>query len=80
MGPTLISGTLLHRLVVPMGHGAGGAQQGLSLQGCQGQLGSAEQIHSWEAGGLECAARLSQVPRLSCLAEWPWHFLLSCLR
>lgn len=69
-------GTLLHSGVVSRGHGAGGAQQGLSLQSCLGKLGSAEQIRSQEAGELGCAALLSQVPRLSYLAEWPWH--LSC--
>lgn len=58
------SGTLLHRVVVPVGHGAGGAEQGLSLQSCPGKLGSAEQIHSWEAGELGCAACLSHVPKL----------------
>lgn len=67
-------GTLLHSVVVLRGQGAGGAQQGLSLQSCPGKLGSAEPIHSWGAGELGCAALLSQLPRLSYLAEWPWYF------
>lgn len=66
------SGTLLCRMVVLREHGAGGAQQGLSLQSCPGKLGSAEQICSWEAGELGCAAHHSQVPKILYLAAW--HF------